>query len=500
MPEATTHLWPAEPDAQHLGHVQHVFPDPAYHGTSLTRGRRSQPKKAAAKVPAAFVARSQKSKVSKRNGALDEQARQKTHNMRKLKKCCLRCRFYKSGCDHGDPCQKCQKVSGGARSFKVGCVRDRIEDTTLVRHCNGRSNQEEGEFISYEWIQNWELISMDFVWNLPGTGPIHIHPMRITIGQYRPQRPLLDATTNEWNTTEGRLITVEQPPYAVFDTQKLVPAFEGYFNTLQPAVEQWIFRRVSHDEIALLTYQEVMRMRSTRPPGSKNLLDLCMRIQCLSIVSQGYGTVWSNDVPGIQEYDFSKMGRSQYEAYDRNSRDRPLPPAISQQIDVAALKLLKKLEAACNKLCASKIFTPKIKPWYELYLALYVIFWNMEYIHRSAATYMLSKNGTTVATHVNNVVSNQLKKWEHSFEVLMYHWQAILRDFEPFKLARENPEELRERGHIDHEAFEYVVKVASIVDRIGGIGQSTAPYIGQRSTHNSLSSGWIRTLLKMAGI
>ena len=234
---------------------------------------------------------------------------------------------------------------------------------------------------------------MDFIWNLPGTGPIHVQPMRITIGHYRPKRPLLDSTSNEWNTTEGRVVKVEQPPYAVYDTQSLVPAFERYFNCLQPTVEQWIFARVSHDEIASLTYQEVNRMRNILPAG-QNLLDLCMRIQCLSIVSQGYGTVWSNDIPGIQEYDYSQMGRSQYEAYDRNSRDRPLPPAISQQIDVAALKLLKKLETACNKLISTKIFKPKIKPWYELYLALYVIFWNMEYIHRSAETYILSKNGT----------------------------------------------------------------------------------------------------------
>jgi hypothetical protein len=251
--------------------------------------------------------------------------------------------------------------------------------------------------MGYEWLPNWDLLSMEIMWNLPGTGPIQVPPMRITIGQYRPKRPLLDAATNEWNTTQGRVV-VEQPPYAVYDTQSLIPLLERYIISLQPAVEQWIFTRVSHDEIALLTYQEVVRLRARLPPGPHNLLDLCMRIQCLSVVSQGYGTVWSNDVPGILEYDYSKLGRSQYEAYDRNSRDRPLPGAINQQVDVAALKLLKKLETACHKLVNNKIFKPKIKPWYELFLALYVIFWNLEYIHRSAETYILSKNGTVSET------------------------------------------------------------------------------------------------------
>jgi hypothetical protein len=37
----------------------------------------------------------------------------------------------------------------------------------------------------------------------------------------------------------------------------------------------------------------------------------------------------------------------------------------------------------------------------------------------------------------------------------------------PFKLARENPEELREKGHLDPEGFRYVMKVANIFDQIG---------------------------------
>jgi hypothetical protein len=95
-PEAAP-LWPAEPASQDYGHVQHVLPDPTSNGATPTRGKRSLIKKTVAKVPAAFVARSQKSKVSKRKGPLDEQARRKTHEMRKQKSACIRCRFYKSG-------------------------------------------------------------------------------------------------------------------------------------------------------------------------------------------------------------------------------------------------------------------------------------------------------------------------------------------------------------------------------------------------------------------
>lgn len=97
LPDDTAQLWHVEPDSHHIGHVHPVISSPTYPRTTYGRGKRPQPKKATAKVPAAFVARQQKSKVSKRKGPLDEEGRQKTHNMRKLKMSCIRCRFYKSG-------------------------------------------------------------------------------------------------------------------------------------------------------------------------------------------------------------------------------------------------------------------------------------------------------------------------------------------------------------------------------------------------------------------
>jgi len=55
------------------------------------------PKKKTAKVPSSFVERQEKMKVSKRRGPLQEKQREKTHTMRKTKRICVRCRFYKSG-------------------------------------------------------------------------------------------------------------------------------------------------------------------------------------------------------------------------------------------------------------------------------------------------------------------------------------------------------------------------------------------------------------------
>ncbi|KAI0615534.1 GAL4 multi-domain protein [Pyrenophora tritici-repentis] len=483
---------------EHELYVQHQVPAEHMDRTTaqLLAQSRPQTKKKAAKVPSSFVERQEKLKVSKRKGPLQERQREKTHTMRKTKRICVRCRFYKSGCDEGDPCEKCEKITGHARSFREPCFREHLEDTSLIRRCNGREHQEEAEFLAYDWIQNSQLYEMEIIWNLPGYGPIpNAQPLRIAFRPYSPKRGSLDVATSVWSNRDGQVPSVEQPAYAIYDTANLVLAFERYFSSLQPAIEEWIFARIRQDEVAYHTYQEVVRMR--RVTGSR-ALDLAMRLQCLSVVSQGYGSVFSNNIPGIREYDYRRLGRSDYEAYDRKSCDRPLPGAINHQMDVAAVKYLRKLEKLFVKELAALIFKPKIKPWYELFLAFYVIFWNLEYIHHGAQDYIKSKNGTLIENQVSNVVTTQIKKWEFAFPVLLYHWRCILRGYSPFKLARDNPDELRERGHIDTEGFQYVTRIATLFDR-NNPDRFQPPLTGFVATHWSTSSEWIVKLFKEAG-
>lgn len=97
-------------DVQHQWNQTHVQPDhetyqqqqEQFHRLSessapLDSSRRASVKKKAARVPSSFVERQEKLKVSKRKGPLQEKQREKTHTMRKTKRICVRCRFYKSG-------------------------------------------------------------------------------------------------------------------------------------------------------------------------------------------------------------------------------------------------------------------------------------------------------------------------------------------------------------------------------------------------------------------
>lgn len=237
---------------------------------------------------------------------------------------------------------------------------------------------------------------MDLMWNLPGYGPMsNTPPIQIGFRAYHPENlQILDSTRNYWQTCEGPVVTVDQPAYAVYDTADLMANVERYLRRNQPSIEHWILDRIQNDPIALLTYKEAIRQRDQR--GSI-LLERALQMQCGAILSQGYGTVWTPHVPGIKEYDFRLFGHSGYEAYDRNGRDRPLPTAIAHQMDVAILKHIDSLQKPIRTLLRKAFFSSGNKAWYswyEIFLTLFVVLFNMQYIHGSAKRYMNVKRNT----------------------------------------------------------------------------------------------------------
>ncbi|KAF2748975.1 hypothetical protein M011DRAFT_475731 [Sporormia fimetaria CBS 119925] len=496
MSAPTLAPWNAGMHGQHLAPAQY----PCYSQTAAAAAaRRSSATSKLPKVPSPFLERQKKNKASVRHGPLSRESREKAHKMRgpEGKRPCIRCRFYKAGCDEGEICMKCEKTRRSARVFLLPCTRDQIEDTNLVRRCNGRFAQPEADFVKYPWKKDRGIHVMDIVWYYAGYGPVSQGVLQIKFCEYEPEGSPINSTESQWRNTNGQLIKVEQPPFAVYDTVALQNDVEVHFSRSEPSLENWIFGRNQHDTIALLTYKEALRLRSMKTRGSE-LINLALRLQYLSVISQGYGSVCTN-IPGIKQYDYRQMGHSEYEAYDRNSCDRPLPIAINHQFDVALVKLQKRVEERFFKLLAKTIFQNGIRPWYELFITFFILFWNLEYIHSGAEGYMRTKSGTHVGQQVNTVVSQQLEKWDFSFQVLMNHWQGLLRGYKPFMLARENPEELRIHGKLpDHSAFVYMTNMAAILDDHGP-SQFPPPLTGFAPTTNSRTSRWITALLSEAG-
>jgi hypothetical protein len=62
--------------------------------------------------------------------------------------------------------------------------------------------------------------------------------------------------------SEGDAHAVQESVDAIYDASNLASAFEQYTRNIQSTVEAWIFDRIQNDDIAILTYREVFRMRN----------------------------------------------------------------------------------------------------------------------------------------------------------------------------------------------------------------------------------------------
>ncbi|KAF2740993.1 hypothetical protein EJ04DRAFT_112098 [Polyplosphaeria fusca] len=442
------------------------------------------------RMHSSFRPRAKKTQTGYRKGKMTESGKAKASRMRKFG-VCLRCKIYKAPCDTDDECHSCAKVSGSARIFKFRCSRAKLSDVVLARHSNGRFNQWQADYRrDYDWSMNY--YDVDMLWNLPGVGPLSVRDgiFRLQIREYIPSQNE-DTTTYRWVNVAGQSVGFEQPPYAVYDTNGFEAAFRPWLAVLMPMIEQrGILDRVQNDDIALLTFREAMRMRT-----SSNLLDSALKLLCLSLASQGYGTVFSNNVPGIHEVDHKSMGRTAYETYNRDSRDRPLPTAIAHTVDVGILRLLKIYQDHCLKAIGDKIFkVNNNKPWFELFIAMFVLLWNMEYVLNSAERYIGCKDRTVHGSQVRSTVQKQIDEYRASFPNLLEHWTIFLRGFAPFQMARGNPEELRTMSQMDDSSFIYTMQVVSIIDRKGA-AHYPPPHTSPLPTMNE----WIGKLLKSAG-
>ncbi|KAF2116778.1 hypothetical protein BDV96DRAFT_491196 [Lophiotrema nucula] len=455
------------------------------------------------KVSSSYTQRAKKSKVSKRNGPMGEDDKANARLMRQMG-ICYRCRFYKSKCDPGLPCNNCLKTKDNARVFKLPCSRERLVDAALVRHCNGRFAQDAVRFITdYQWREG-NVFDMVFMWNLPPSGDVPSNssqlahrPIRAGCRLYSPTQTELDTTSSPWKDITGNVRDISQAPYAIYDTANFQMQVQQYLLNIMPSLEAEVFSRVRNDDLASLTFTEAVRFRYAQ---HSELIDTAMKITCLSMVSQGYGNVISENIPGVRKYaesGYPHMGYTLYEAYNRSSHDRPLPTAINHQWDVAVLLLLKQLELKALKILEKKTFKggPKAElPWYEIYLALFVLVWNMAFIKTSANRYIESKSDTALENQVRATVSRQISDWDRSFSLILMHWRGVLRDFKPFMLGRENPEELRKMGQIDETAFRYVRGTCEILAR-KGIDRHQPPLIAPSPT----ASEWIKMIFREAG-
>ncbi|KAK0647231.1 hypothetical protein DIS24_g7934 [Lasiodiplodia hormozganensis] len=111
------------------------------------------------------------------------------------------------------------------------------------------------------------------------------------------------------------------------------------------------------------------------------------------------------------------------------------------------------------------IFRKNPKPWYEIFLAYFVIMWHLNYIHGQAVGFMKSQEQTSTGEKVSYVVKSMVNEWENSAGNMLYHFRYVLRAFLPFQ--KENMANVKKLGGLDGYGVSYLERAVSLLDKKG---------------------------------
>lgn len=186
-------------------------------------------------------------------------------------------------------------------------------------------------------------------------------------------------------------MTVNLPPYVGDSPKNLREAVDSFLNNGMDNILAYIADATEYD-LSAMTLREAIRWNKEH--GSE-AIDLALRIRCASFCSQGWGSIVGSESLGIEAVDFNIKGACGYNAYDRGL-DTPLPLSIDHQFDVALLLTIKEHQVKVLKLLSKMIFPPKGRkpPWYEIFLTIFVLISNLEYVHGGSLSFYLAQKHT----------------------------------------------------------------------------------------------------------
>jgi hypothetical protein len=239
---------------------------------------------------------------------------------------------------------------------------------------NGNFQQRDVAFVDYIWVDKSSPSKrIDIRWNLPGGRPVDLPVMSMTCKRFI-------ASTNDTHhitfNTGSEVITIELPPYAGDDTGSIPAAVEAFLDQSAPAVLDYILTDTT-DELVSSTLREAVRFAKEH---HSRAIELALRIRCASFCAQGWGSITGSESLGIGTVDFNERGKCGYAAYDRG-QDKPLPLSIDHQLDVALLLIIKKYQKELLGKLGKMIFGKARKPWYAIFLTVFVLLSNLEYVH-----------------------------------------------------------------------------------------------------------------------
>lgn len=246
---------------------------------------------------------------------------------------------------------------------------------------NSEFDQDVMAFRDYNWKQQSHLIetkTLQIKWTIPNGYSSKLPEFAFPCQEYDP-RPG-DVTEFHWQEN-GRVTSLVLPPFAGRNQQKLLETIGNWLRVCQPVVDA---DRMNHitDELERLTFSEATRIAKR---DNSSMLQLALRIHTNTILGAGWGTPAGTETLGIPHIVNASAG---------HIGDRPLPPAIDHQIDVAIWETIRKDQQSLLKKLKHKLYNKGPKQWLEIFLTFFVSLANIQYVHGQATAWMKCQQQT----------------------------------------------------------------------------------------------------------
>ena len=275
------------------------------------------------------------------------------------------------------------RESGGAHagpSGLVGLVSYCITGTNGITG-NSEFDQDVMAFRDYNWKQqghSTETKTLQLKWTIPNGDSSKLPEFAFPCQEYDP-RPG-DVTKFDWQDN-GCVTSLVLPPFACRNRGRLLEIVDNFLRACQPIIDADRMNQVS-DELERLTFSEATRIAKR---DNSSMLQLALRIHTNTILSAGCGTPAGTETLGIPQIVNASAG---------HVGDRPLPPAIDHQIDVAIWETIRKDQQCLFKKLKQKLYSTGPKQWLELFLTFFVSLANIQYVHGQATAWMKCQQQT----------------------------------------------------------------------------------------------------------
>ena len=251
--------------------------------------------------------------------------------------------------------------SGAVESLKLRAGNSEFgQDTMQFRQYNWKSSADHPRILNI----NWTL----FDWNTR-----RLPAFTIECHEYMPRWD--DVTEVKWQQ-DGRVTRMSLPTYACKDTEKLVKVVSDWLDAARQVIEVDLIGKVT-DELERITISEVYRWAKKH---DTDMIMCALRLRANTVLSAGCGSLQDDETLGIPKVKDAAAGYV---------GDRPLPPAIDHQIDVAIWEVIRKDQRLLITFIKRALFgTIRHKPWFETYLTFFTALSNVKDLHGQAVGWM----------------------------------------------------------------------------------------------------------------